>query len=142
MRLFLTILALAYAVCPFDLLPDWIVGFGWIDDISILGLLWWYLYRYSKRQFANERSYQGKSSSSDARREEGKQTDGSGFPRDPYEILGVRRNASQEEIKQAYKQLAGKYHPDKVSHLGREFQTLAEDRFKEIQEAYEALRIR
>jgi len=54
----------------------------------------------------------------------------------------VSRNASQEQIRKAYKKLAGKYHPDKVSHLGQEFQALAEKRFKDIQEAYEALRVK
>ncbi|MBW2094412.1 MAG: DnaJ domain-containing protein [Deltaproteobacteria bacterium] len=141
MRLFLTILALAYAVCPYDLLPDWLIGFGWIDDISILGLLWWYLYRYSKRKFVEQGTYQKSGPRAQSSRER-EQPAGNGFPPDPYQVLGVDRNASPEEIKQAYKQLAGKYHPDKVSHLGQEFQTLAEQRFKEIQEAYEALRVK
>ena len=44
-----------------------------------------------------------------------------------------------EEIKNAYKQLANKYHPDKVLHLGEEFKKMAEERFKEIQEAYREL---
>ena len=61
--------------------------------------------------------------------------------KDPYEVLGVVRNASQDEIKRAYKQLAGKYHPDKVAHLGEEFRELAEQRFKEIQEAYQKLKV-
>jgi hypothetical protein len=140
MRLFLTILALAYAVCPFDLLPDWLVGFGWIDDITILGLLWWYLYRYSRRRI----NPQGGFSSGGTRNKDSHQEQpaGSRVPRDPYQILEIGRNASQEEVKQAYKRLAGKYHPDKVSHLGEEFQRLAEKRFKEIQEAYEALKVK
>jgi uncharacterized membrane protein YkvA (DUF1232 family) len=141
MRILLTILALAYVLCPVDLLPDWLPGLGWIDDISILGILWWYLYRYPKRKYAQERVYQqqGAGSQSGSQRE---QKGESGPPHDPYQILGISRKASQQEIKQAYKQLAGKYHPDKVAHLGREFQKLAEQRFKEIQEAFEALRIR
>jgi len=141
MRLFLTILALAYVVCPFDLLPDWLVGFGWIDDITVLGLLWWYLFRYSKRKFAEEGSFPGDGARYHSSQEQ-EQPSGSGFPRDPYQVLGISRSASQEEIKLVYKQLAGKYHPDKVSHLGQEFQALAEKRFKDIQEAYEALRIK
>jgi DnaJ-class molecular chaperone len=58
---------------------------------------------------------------------------------DPYEILNVPKGASIEEIKKAYRELANKYHPDKVNHLGEEFKQLAEKRFKEIEEAYRKL---
>ncbi len=54
--------------------------------------------------------------------------------RDYYEVLGVRRNSSEDEIKKAYRKLALKFHPDK-NHGNKE----AEDRFKEINEAYEIL---
>jgi molecular chaperone DnaJ len=53
--------------------------------------------------------------------------------RDYYEILGVDRNASDEEIKRAFRRLAFKYHPDHNRDDG------AEERFKEINEAYEIL---
>jgi len=54
--------------------------------------------------------------------------------KDYYKILGVSRNATQKEIKQAYRRLARKYHPD-VNPGDKE----AEERFKEINEAYEVL---
>ncbi len=55
--------------------------------------------------------------------------------KDYYEILGVPRNASQDEIKKAYKRLVKKWHPDLNPNNKEE----AEKRFKEIQEAYEVL---
>ncbi len=54
--------------------------------------------------------------------------------KDYYDTLGVARNASQEEIKKAFRQLALKYHPDR-NHGNKE----AEDKFKEINEAYSCL---
>ena len=57
----------------------------------------------------------------------------------PHEILGVSPEATQEEIRAAYICLAKQYHPDKVAHLGKEFQELADKKFKEIQQAYARL---
>ena len=54
--------------------------------------------------------------------------------KDYYEIMGIKRDASQGEIKKAYRKLARKYHPD-VSK-----ESDAEDRFKEVGEAYEVLK--
>ncbi len=56
--------------------------------------------------------------------------------KDYYEILGVPRNASQEEIKRAYRRLAMQYHPDRHPPEKRKW---AEEKFKEISEAYEVL---
>ena len=58
----------------------------------------------------------------------------------PYDILGITSGASQEEITVAYRQMAKQYHPDRVAHLGPEFQELAEVRMKEINQAYQELK--
>ena len=59
--------------------------------------------------------------------------------KDYYAILGITPSATLEEIKAAYREKAKQYHPDRVSHLGPEFQELAERRMKELNEAYEFL---
>ncbi len=53
--------------------------------------------------------------------------------RDYYEVLGVSRNATKEELKKAYRRLAREYHPDVSKELG------SDEKFKEVNEAYEAL---
>jgi molecular chaperone DnaJ len=55
--------------------------------------------------------------------------------RDYYEVLGISKNASKDEIKQAYRKLAMKFHPD----MNKENPKAAEEKFKEISEAYEVL---
>jgi molecular chaperone DnaJ len=55
----------------------------------------------------------------------------------PYQILGVSQNASNEEIKKAYRELSRKYHPD--SYADNPLAGLAEEKFKEVQEAYEQI---
>ena len=55
--------------------------------------------------------------------------------RDYYEVLGVPKGATKQEIKKAFRKLAKKYHPDIYDGDPKE----AEDRFKEISEAYEVL---
>lgn len=57
--------------------------------------------------------------------------------RDPYEVLGVSKNATDEEIKSAYKNLARKYHPD--NYANNPLSDLAEEKMKEINEAYDAI---
>lgn len=53
---------------------------------------------------------------------------------DPYKVLGVSQNASDDEIKKAYRELIRKYHPD--ANSGNPLADLAEEKFKEVQTAY------
>jgi len=60
-----------------------------------------------------------------------------------HEILGVSSEATADEIREAYKRLISKYHPDKVDALGEELRDLAEHKTQEITAAYrEAMRAR
>ncbi len=57
--------------------------------------------------------------------------------RDPYEVLGVSPNASEEEIKEAYRELVKKYHPDK--YMNNPLADLAEEKLREVNEAYDEI---
>ncbi len=57
-----------------------------------------------------------------------------------YSILEVERSATNEEIKKAYRKMAVKYHPDKVSYLGEEFRNTANEKFKKVNEAYDKIK--
>ncbi len=56
---------------------------------------------------------------------------------DPYQVLGVKPDASDEEVKRAYRELARKYHPD--NYQNNPLADLAEEKMKEINEAYDAI---
>lgn len=58
---------------------------------------------------------------------------------DNYRILEISPDATNEEVKKAYRKLAIKYHPDKVATLGEDIQKAAEEKFKAISQAYEAI---
>ena len=63
------------------------------------------------------------------------------FTEDKYlAILGLAPGADFAEIKAAYRKLSMRYHPDKVGHLGEEFKNVAEEKMKEINNAYEFLK--
>lgn len=57
-----------------------------------------------------------------------------------YKILGIEPTATNDEVKKAFRKLAVQYHPDKVDYLGEEFRKSAEDKFRKINEAYEAVK--
>ncbi len=57
-----------------------------------------------------------------------------------YNILEIDESADEKTVKKAYRKMATKYHPDKVSHLGDEFQRAAKEKFQKVQEAYETIK--
>jgi DnaJ like chaperone protein len=57
-----------------------------------------------------------------------------------YKILEIDRSSTNEEVKKAYRKMAIKYHPDKVSYLGEDFQNAAKEKFQKVNEAYESIR--
>lgn len=56
-----------------------------------------------------------------------------------YQILEIEQSASISEIKKAYRKMVKKYHPDKLRHLGEEHMEAAEDKFRQVQKAYEQI---
>jgi DnaJ like chaperone protein len=57
-----------------------------------------------------------------------------------YKVLEIEQSASNDEIKKAYRQMALKYHPDKVAYLGDDIRNSATDKFKKVNEAYEKVK--
>ncbi len=58
-----------------------------------------------------------------------------------YKILEIDPSGSDQDVKKAYRLMATRFHPDKVQHLGPEFQKMAEEKFKAINEAYQQIKI-
>jgi DnaJ like chaperone protein len=57
-----------------------------------------------------------------------------------YKILETTPDANEEELKKAYRKMATKYHPDKVTHLGEEFQKAANEKFQQVNAAWEQVK--
>jgi restriction system protein len=72
-------------------------------------------------------------------RDDGASRKGTNRAFDPYAILGVSRTASPEDIRAAYRREMANYHPDKVAHLGRDLQELANAKAQAINRAYQEL---
>ena len=143
-KILIIVFVLIYILSPVDGLPDFIPIAGWLDDAFLLGVLLYYLKRGQLPGFLswlerfttagrNRQNFQQKQKSSP-------RAAADSDTRDPHAILGVRPGAGPEEIRSAYRKVIQAYHPDKVSHLGREFRDLAQKKFVEIQNAYEELR--
>jgi DnaJ like chaperone protein len=57
-----------------------------------------------------------------------------------YKILEIDPSCTNDDVKKAYRRMAMKYHPDKVSHLGDDFRKSADEKFKKVNEAYERIK--
>lgn len=141
-------LTLLYIVFPYNLLPDFMPIIGRLDDLGLVFLVIYYLKTGRVPGFVSKIARwlfgaSGRTSSGAGGSRQAGGSTGSARQntraRDPYSVLGLSPGASSQEIHEAYRKLAHQYHPDKVSHLGAEFQELARQRFIEIQEAYETL---
>lgn len=142
-KIILIIFAFAYFISPIDIIPDFLIPFvGWIDDTLIIGVII-YLLRYGKLPYFSGKNGKyinafinmfntNKNQSANT-----KQTNTN--KKNPYKILGIRTNATKDEIQAAYRQKVKQYHPDKVSHLGEELQKVANEKFIEIKNAYDHL---
>ena len=145
-KIVLLILGLLYVLSPFDILPDWFIGWGWLDDGVIAVLIGRFFYERFMKPGSVHGAEKGsghsetESDGRDPRDRQEAQGQENTENLDPYQILSVDRDASLEEIKKAYLRLANQYHPDKVTHLGKEFRELAELKFKKIQQAYDELK--
>ncbi len=158
LKIILILFGLAYLISPVDIIPDLLLPFaGWIDDGVVIASIY-YLIRYgklprfffkkqnpfnrhsgknqadftSRNKRDNNRNHQKKNQQSHKNRS-------SKSTKTPHEVLGIRPDASRKEIQNAYKQAIKKYHPDKLSHLGEDFSDLANEKFLEIQKAYDTL---
>jgi DnaJ like chaperone protein len=91
------------------------------QEIEVIELIAGYLGINSQDYFSIEKNYISKPDSS-------------------YKVLEIDPSLSNDEVKKAYRKLAMKYHPDKVSHQGEDKRKTAEDKFKKVNEAYEKIK--
>ncbi len=133
--LLLVLAAVVYLVLPWDL--DFIPVVGRLDDVALLLLA---LANYWKKAGGDPARKSRPAPGGHGRSGGGPRGEGAAGGADPASVLGVDRAASEEEIKKAYRDLLGRYHPDRVQHLGEEFREMAAKRTVEINRAYQHIK--
>lgn len=126
-----------YVILPWDL--DFIPVLGRLDDAAIMLLAvayWWKRYQDLKKRPVGG---SGRGSGGASGRGPGGSAERDD-QEDPYLVLGVRQDDGEEKIKKAYRDILGKYHPDRVQHLGEEFREMAARRTVAINKAFETIR--
>jgi len=141
--------ALAYFVLPLDAVPDFLPGIGFVDDLGVLvaaltTILAHVKPEHQKRarellewKWATDKT--GNRAGGRNRNERGadRQAPPEVDPAARYAtILGVKPGSAPQTIRAHYVDRVKKYHPDRVQHLGPEFQEMAEQKLKDINEAY------
>lgn len=129
----LIILFLIYLRSPIDLLPDLMGPIGFLDDIGLFALLWWYVRKLLRERLQPPEEQPPHQEGEDRNEKR---------PLPPHEVLGVSVGATQSEIEKAYKKRIREYHPDQVHQLGKELQQVAREKTQEINSAYETLKKR
>jgi DnaJ like chaperone protein len=128
---------------------DFLFGIGGADgelspqEINMLRLIAQYL-GISQRDYTSvhERhvGYSDADYSSNTRNT--RDTSHTSYSKDPYRVLGIDSSATDDEVRKAYRRMAMKYHPDRVSGMSEEMQRNAAEQMKEINEAYEVIKQR
>lgn len=127
-KILLGLIAAAYFISPIDIIPDFFIPYlGWFDDTAVIAAIIYYI-KYGKipdylyKKTAKEDVLQKKET-----------------PKSAYQILGISHRATKTDIQAAYRRAVKQYHPDRVAHLGKELQEIANKKFIEIQDAYNTL---
>ncbi len=105
-------------------------GFVNVAEMNAIKRISVYLY-ISNRDFESIRAMFYSSSSSSS--------SGNYTTANAYKILEITKKATDKEVKKAYRKLVKKHHPDKLVHLGKEHQKGAEEKFRQVQKAYEQI---
>jgi len=131
----------AYIVSLIDLIPG-IGPISLIDDlIVVIAMVWFFTSWLPKNKhriyWFKPRTQRAAAGGPKASARASQSAAGIEF--DPFEALEISPGASPDEIKAAYRQMLAKYHPDKVTHLGEDFQKIAHEKALDIQKAYEML---
>ena len=143
----LLLLCALYILSPIDLIPDFLGLPGRLDDLLVALVTLYYLYSGSGRipGGGTSRGERGSSDGRHGRREQRESEGASSSERtardstDPYQVLGVGRGEDFEKIRRRYRERLLQYHPDRVQHLGKEFQEMAERKTREITDAYQRI---
>ena len=122
-----------YIISPFDAHPLF------LDDLIAAGVMFYMIYKNSKRRQQYEQYYTHTGSADNSR----SRTSHPSAPMsldEAYDILEVKRGSSLDEISRAYREKMKKSHPDKVSHLSKELQEKAKELTLRFNEAFELIK--
>ena len=167
-RYLFILIGILYLLSPYDLLPDFTGLIGRLDDLLVACYLIYQYHRIKRRTARVEETHHSRGNSGGTAKtdrthanahharfdyerahhanqgwkkntEEDHPQSKESAQFDPYAVFSLSPQASMDEIEARYRELMKKYHPDRVTHLGAEFQKLAHERTVEIQRAFEML---